>query len=54
MKYFFFEREIWYDGKMSKTKMRGEDEHVRLRVKEICTSIHSHFQHFPIHSESLK
>ncbi len=34
--------------KMSKTKMRGEDEHVRLRVRvrEICTSIHSHFQHF--------
>ncbi len=28
--------------------MRGEDEHVRLRVRvrEICTSIHSHFQHF--------
>jgi hypothetical protein len=33
---------------MSKIKMRGEDEHVRLRVRvrEICTSIHSHFQHF--------
>jgi len=48
---------FWYDGnrqkgkiskgKMSKTKMRCEDEHVRLRARarKSCTSIHSHFQH---------
>jgi hypothetical protein len=34
--------------KLSKTRIRGEDEHVRLkvRVREICTSIYSRFQHF--------
>ncbi len=33
---------------MSKTKMRAEDEHARLRmrVREIFNSIQSHFQHF--------
>jgi hypothetical protein len=35
-------------GKMSKTRIWGEDEHVRLklRVRTICTSIYPRFQHF--------
>jgi hypothetical protein len=34
--------------KMPKTRISGEDEHVRLklRMREICTSIYSRFQHF--------
>jgi hypothetical protein len=35
-------------GKMSKIRIWGEDEHIRLklRVRKICTSIHFRFQHF--------
>jgi hypothetical protein len=43
----------WYDGKrqkgkMSKARISGEDEQVRLklRMREICTSVYSRFQHF--------